>query len=201
MAKNGHNAKAIAHAKYSLWVKKLKLPKTCEKRFYKHIRVVLCKKNGSKKQLIFEKWEHFENGQKWPQCKGYSPCKILTLGQKIKLPKTCEKRFYKHIKLFYAKNGSKKQLIFEKWEHFENGQKWPQCKGYSPCKILTLGQKIKLLKTCEKRFYKHWELFYAKNGSKKQLIFEKWEHFENGQKWPQCKGYSPCKILTLGFKK
>ena len=38
----------------------------------------------------------------------------------------------------------KKQLIFEKWEHFENGQKWPQYKGYSPCKILILGQKIKI---------------------------------------------------------
>ena len=27
----------------------------------------------------------------------YSPCKILSLGQKIKLPKKGEKRFYKHI--------------------------------------------------------------------------------------------------------
>ena len=46
-ARNGHNAKAIAHAKYSVWVKK-KLPKTCEKRLYKHIRVVLCKKRLEK---------------------------------------------------------------------------------------------------------------------------------------------------------
>ena len=48
MAKNGHNAKPIAHAKYSVWVKKLKLPKTCEKRLYKLIRVVLCKKRREK---------------------------------------------------------------------------------------------------------------------------------------------------------
>ena len=27
IAKNGHNAKAIAHAKYSVWVKNLKYPK------------------------------------------------------------------------------------------------------------------------------------------------------------------------------
>ena len=45
MAKNGHNAKA--HAKYSVWVKK-KLPKTCEKRLYKHIQVVVCKKRLQK---------------------------------------------------------------------------------------------------------------------------------------------------------
>ena len=44
MTKNGLNAKGMGHAKYSNWVQKIKLPKTCEKRFYKHIKVVLCKK-------------------------------------------------------------------------------------------------------------------------------------------------------------
>ena len=51
-AKNGHNAKVIAHAKYSVSVKKIKLPKTCEKRFHKHIKVVLCKKRLQKKADI-----------------------------------------------------------------------------------------------------------------------------------------------------
>ena len=37
-------AKSIAFAKWSVWVKKLKMPKTCEKPFYNVIRVVLCKK-------------------------------------------------------------------------------------------------------------------------------------------------------------
>ena len=41
--------------------------------------------------------------KKWLQCKGYSPCKILSLGQKIKLPKTCEKRLHKHIKVVLCK--------------------------------------------------------------------------------------------------
>ena len=44
MAKSGQKAKAIAHAKYSVWAKKIKLPETCEKRFYKHIKIDLCKK-------------------------------------------------------------------------------------------------------------------------------------------------------------
>ena len=48
MTKNGHNAKAIAHAKYSFWIKK-KYPKTCEKRFYKHIKFVLWDKRLLKK--------------------------------------------------------------------------------------------------------------------------------------------------------
>ena len=44
MAKIGHDAKAIAFAKWSVWVKNLKMPKRCQKRFYDNIRVVLCKK-------------------------------------------------------------------------------------------------------------------------------------------------------------
>ena len=58
MAKNGHNAKAIAHAKYSVWVKKLKLPQTCEKRLNLKtncLKQLFMQKNGFKKQLIFEK--------------------------------------------------------------------------------------------------------------------------------------------------
>ena len=48
MTKNGHNAKAIAHAKYFKLGQKIKLPKTCEKRFYKHIKVILYKKTALK---------------------------------------------------------------------------------------------------------------------------------------------------------
>ena len=65
MAKNGHNAKAIAHAKYSVWVKK----KSClkhAKNLSKNTWELFYAKNSSKKQLILEKWEHFENGQKSP---------------------------------------------------------------------------------------------------------------------------------------
>ena len=58
---------------------------------------------GLKKQLKFEKREHFKNGQKLPQCKAYGPCKILSLGQNIKLPKTCKKRLYKHVRLVLCK--------------------------------------------------------------------------------------------------
>ena len=157
-------------------------------------------KNGSKKQLIFEKWEHFENCQKWPPSKGYRLCKIVTLGQKLKMHKNMLKTFLQHIAVVLCKKWLQKQLIFEKWEHFENCQKWPPSKGYRLCKIVTLGQKLKMHKNMLKRFYNTLQLFYAKNGSKKQLIFEKWEHFENCQKWPPSKGYRLCKIVTLGQK-
>ena len=52
---------------------KLKMPKTCENRFYKKIRAILFKKkNRQKNHQIFEKWVHFESR---PSCKGYGPYK------------------------------------------------------------------------------------------------------------------------------
>ena len=51
MAKIGHDAKAIAFAKWSV-CSKIKNAKKCEKRFYDHIRVVVCKKPLLKKPNI-----------------------------------------------------------------------------------------------------------------------------------------------------
>ena len=58
MAKNGHNTKAMAHEKYSVWVKK----KNClihAKNVSTNTLELFYAKNGSKKQLIFQKREHF----------------------------------------------------------------------------------------------------------------------------------------------
>ena len=110
---------------------------------------------------MFEKWEHFENR---PSCKGYSPCKILTLAQKLKFKKHVKIHSTNHLQLFCAKNRFKKHEIFEKWEHFENR---PSCKGYSPCKILTLAQKLKFQKTCQNPFYKSFTVFLCKKPLKK----------------------------------
>ena len=63
MAKNGHNAKLIAHANYSVWVKKLNCLKHA-KNVSTNTLQLLYAKNGSKKKLLFEKLEHLENGQK-----------------------------------------------------------------------------------------------------------------------------------------
>ena len=59
--------------------------------------------------------------------------------------------------------------------------------------------KIKYAKNMRKTALRaHYSCSMQKNGSEKNLIFKKLEHFENGQKWPQCKGYSPCKMGSLG---
>ena len=149
---------------------KIQLPKTCEKRFYKHIKVVLSKRQLEKAANI-RKTRAF---LKWPQCKGYSPCKILKLGQKIKLPKTCDKCFYKHIKVVLCKRQLEKAANIRKTRAF---LKWPQCKGYSPYKILSLGQKMKLPKTCEKRFYKHIKVVLCKKRLQKGANIRKMRAF------------------------
>ena len=41
-------------------------------------------------------------------CKGYRPCKILTLAQKLKFQKTCQNPFYKSLSVVLSKNRSKK---------------------------------------------------------------------------------------------
>ena len=153
--KIGHYAKAIAFAKSSLWVKNWNSKKHIKIHSTNHLEL-FCAKNRSKKLQIFEKWDHFEN---WPLCKGYSCCKILTLGQKLKFKKHVKIHSTNHLELFCAKNRSKKHQIFEKWDHFENR---PSCKGYSLCKILTFGQKLKFQKTCQNPFYKSFTVVLCK---------------------------------------
>ena len=143
-------------------------------RFYDHIIVLVWKKR-LQKTLIFEKWQHFKNGQKWPQCEGYSPCKIPTLAQKLNDSTTT-------LELLCAKSPSKKHIVLEKWEHFENGENRPQYKRYSPCKILTLAQKLKMQKRCEKRFYDHVRNIVCKKGIEKTANIGKMRAF---WKWPK----------------
>ena len=99
ISKVGHHAKAIAHAKSSLWVKNLNSKKYVKIHSTDHLEL-FCAKIRSKKHQIFKKWDHFENRQ-W--CKAYSPCKILTLSQKWKFQKTCQNPFYKSFRVVLCK--------------------------------------------------------------------------------------------------
>ena len=42
-------------------------------------------------------------------CKGFSPCKILTLAQKLKFQKSCQNPFDKSFRVVLCKNRSKKR--------------------------------------------------------------------------------------------
>ena len=109
--KIGHLAKAIAHAKAIAFCKivslgqKLKMPKRCEKPFYKNSTLVLCKKRLEKAPNIGEK-EIFKIdhiAKAIAHAKAIAFCKIVSLGQKLKMPKRCEKPFYKNSTLVLCK--------------------------------------------------------------------------------------------------
>ena len=98
--KIGNLAKAIDFAKWSVWVKNFKWPKTFAKNDSTSTLELFCAKNRCKKHQILEKWDHFGNR---PSCKSYTLCKMVSLGKKLKWPKTCEKRFYRHVRVVLCK--------------------------------------------------------------------------------------------------
>ena len=102
--KIGHLLKAIDFAKWSVWVKNSKGQKRA-KNVSANTLQLFCAKNRSKKHHIFEKWDHFENG---PPCKDSTLSKIISFGQKFKWRETCEKRFYKHVRVVLCKKQLKK---------------------------------------------------------------------------------------------
>ena len=89
---------------------------------------VPCKKQ-LQKTLHIREMRRFSKLQKWPLCKGYSLCKMVILGQKIKLPKTCEKLFYKHITDVLCKKLLQKILHIREMRRFSKLQKWPLWKA------------------------------------------------------------------------
>ena len=90
---------------------------------------------------------------------------MVSLRQKLKRQKHAINHSIRTFKLFCAKNRSKKHQIIEKWDKFENR---PLCKGYSPCKrynlckMVSLRQKLKMPRTCEKPFYNNIKVVLCK---------------------------------------
>ena len=152
---------------------KLKMPKTCEKRFYKNITVVLCKKplektpNIPRNEMIL-KIAYLAKAIAHAKAIAFAKWSVWV--KNLKCQKHAKNNSTRTLELFCAKNGSKKHQIFEKWDDFENR---PFCKGYNPfkgyslSKMVSLGQKLKMPKTCEKRFYKNIRVVLCKKRLKK----------------------------------
>ena len=73
--------------------------KTAVEAHYSCIRQKTAPKNSqySKNGIILK------IGKNGHPCKAYDLCKVVSLGQKLKMPKTCDKRLYKHIRLVLCK--------------------------------------------------------------------------------------------------
>ena len=179
LAKAIAHAKAIAFARWSVWVQCQKHAKItrplelfCAKNrskkhqifekwdhFAKHAkndstRPLEFAKNRSKKHQIFEKWDHFEN---LPSCKGYAQAKIADchLGSKIKNAKHM-RPFYKKLELFCAENrcAPKNETILKIGHLAKAIAHAKPMQRQIAFAIVSLGQKWKF-QICEKRFYKN----------------------------------------------
>ena len=83
----------------------------------------LCAKNCVKTHLIVKKGEHFENGQNWPKGWAIAQANWSVWVKNQKCQKSAKNDCKTSLELLCAKNRVKKDLIFEKREHIENGQK------------------------------------------------------------------------------
>ena len=149
--KIGHHAcKGYSPCKILTFAQKLKFQKTS-----KSILPIIFSRSAKKTAPKNTKYSRSESILKIGNhaCKGYSPCKILTLVQKLKFKKTCQNPFYKSFIVVLCKKTAGKNTKYSRNESIlKIGHN--ACKGYSPCKILTLAQKLKFQKTCQNPFYK-----------------------------------------------
>ena len=96
---------------------------------------------------------------------------MVSLAQKLKWPKTCEKRFYKHVIVVYSKKTAGKNTIYlrnttiVKTGHLAKAIDFPR---WSAWLKNSNGQK-----RAKKDSTSTLELFCAKNRFKKHQIFEK----------------------------
>ena len=151
---------------------KIKLPWTCKKRFHKNNTDVLCKKRLQKTLNIREIGRVWKL-EKWPQCKGYSLCKMVSLGQKIKLPWMRKKRFHKYNTDVLCKKRLQKTLNIRDIGRFRKLEKWPQCKSYGLCKGSFWVKKLNCLERAKNLSTSTIQTFFSKSGSKKHLMSEK----------------------------
>ena len=85
----------------------------------------------------------------------YSLCKMVSLSQKLKMPKICQKSFYKNIKVVLCKKTAGKTTNYSRIERMLKichlakaiGHANTLCMPYSLCKMVSLAQKLKMPKT------------------------------------------------------
>ena len=121
-----------------------------------------------------------KNTKSFSSYNGYSLCKMVSLGQKLQMPKTCKQPFYKNSRVVLCKKWLQKTPNIGEMRYCENR---PSCKGYSPCKgyilckMVSLGQKLKMPKTCENPFYNNSTVVLCKKRLEKTPNIREMRHF------------------------
>ena len=146
-----------------------------------------------------EKKQVFEKRENWPLCKGYNLCKMVTLGPRLKLPETLEKRLYNHIRVVLCKITLKKTPDSGLMEVLEKGKHWLLCKGYSLCELVTLGPGLKFPETFEKRLYNHIRfVLWKKTAQEKARYWRNSKFLQRGKIGHYAKAIAFLKSLLWG---
>ena len=126
---------------------KIKIPKNMSKSILKIIPNSPVQKTAPKNTKYSRNESILKIGHH--ACKGYSPCKILTLVQKLKLEKNTSKSILQIISSCSVLKTARKNTKYSRNESiWKIGRH--ACRGYSPCKILTSAQKLKFQKNMSK---------------------------------------------------
>ena len=138
---------------------KIKIPKNMSKSILQIISICSLQKTAPKNTKYSRNNNILKMGHH--ACKGYSPCKILTLAQKLKFQKSCQNPFYTLFQVVLGKKTLQKNTKYSRNKSILKigHHAW---KGYSPCKILTLAQKFKFQKTYQNPFYKSLRVVLCK---------------------------------------
>ena len=175
---------------------KIKIPKNMsEIHSTNHNTVVLCKKPLQKTPNIPEMRRIFKIGH---HGKGYSPCKILTLGQKLKLKKNMSELYSTSIiySCSVQKTATKNTKYSRNETHFQNRPSWQRLQ---PMQNPHLGSKMKIPKNMSE--IHSTSIIYScsvqKTAPKNTKYSRNETHFQNRPFW---QGYRLCKILTLSQK-
>ena len=95
---------------------KIKIPKNISKSILQIIYSCSLQKTAPKNTKYSRNESIFKIGHH--ACKGYSPCKILTLAQKLKFQKTCQNPFYKSFTVVLCKKPLQKTLNIREMRAF-----------------------------------------------------------------------------------
>ena len=89
-------------------------------------------------------------------------------GSKIKIPKDMSKSILQIIYSFSVQTTAPKNTKYSRNESILKISHHA-CKGYSPCKILNLAQRLKFQKACQNLFYKSFTVVLCKKPLQKTL--------------------------------
>ena len=97
------------------------MPQTCEKPFFKNIGVVLRKKSSWNNSKYSRSGKILKIGQLLNaigDAKAIDFAKMVSLGQKLKMPRPCEKLFYKSIRVVLCKKPLEKASNIREMRRF-----------------------------------------------------------------------------------